>query len=357
MNVEAGPSAAGRFHVQITPPGSGGVRDHALALQRTWGQTGSPGWLWSLDLHGAQQVSLAARLAPLAARAPVAVLVHFSGYGYGERGLCGWLVREIAQARQALGSRLRIVAHFHELFASGPPWQSSFWLQPWQRMVARQLLAQCDAAVTNTEGHCRWLHNSAGDQTPLLTMPVFSNVGEPAAYPLPSVRPADLILFGAHATRARASVNLSRCVQLLRQLGVCQITEIGPGASTLCAALPLQHRHLGAVDAAELSAHLQRHRFACIDYPVRYLAKSSVFAAYAAHGCVVLNTARPAPSADGLSSGVHEHHLSANLQAISDAAGLDRSAGALKDWYARHTLATQARRHQALLDQVTHVQR
>src|SRR5437879_828476 len=54
------------------------------------------------------------------------VLLHYVGYGYEKRGCPFWLVNGLEAWRKAQSSR-RLVTMFHELFASGPPWRSSFW--------------------------------------------------------------------------------------------------------------------------------------------------------------------------------------------------------------------------------------
>jgi hypothetical protein len=54
------------------------------------------------------------------------VLLHFSGYGYARRGLCRWLVDGLTRWKAA-GAQRRVVTMFHEVYASGPIWRSSFW--------------------------------------------------------------------------------------------------------------------------------------------------------------------------------------------------------------------------------------
>src|SRR2546429_764945 len=65
------------------------------------------------------------------------VLLHYVGYGYEKRGCPFWLVNGLEQWRKGESDR-RLVTMFHELFASGPPWRSSFWTSPLQsRLAAR----------------------------------------------------------------------------------------------------------------------------------------------------------------------------------------------------------------------------
>jgi hypothetical protein len=86
---------------------------------------------------------------------------------------------------------------------------------------------------------------------------------------------------------------------------------------------------------------LSEHRYGLIDYPALQLAKSGVFAAYAAHGCVVLNTAPAAAAGDGLEPG--RHYLALGSAAGAHEAHATAAAGtALHRWYAGHALRRQA---------------
>ena len=192
--------------VQVCPPGTGGVRDYADALARAWSVRdvasqlieGTPGRLRpALDA-----------LLPAGGNTPLHVVLHFSGYGYAPRGLCGWLADDLAAFKTVHAERVRLVVVFHELFATGAPWRSAFWLAPWQSQVARRLARLADGLWTNTGGHARWLHEATGGATPLRMRPVFSNVGEPVDPPVWAVREPRAIVFGSAETRARAFADL-----------------------------------------------------------------------------------------------------------------------------------------------------
>jgi hypothetical protein len=66
------------------------------------------------------------------------VLLHFVGYGYAKRGLCFWLAEGLQQWKSR-SPRRRLVTMFHELYAFGLPWRSSFWTSLPQRRIARAL--------------------------------------------------------------------------------------------------------------------------------------------------------------------------------------------------------------------------
>lgn len=339
------------LRLQIVPPGPGGVHDFAAALRTQWARHGRPSELLALDRVAARRQSLAGLLMALCGptQPSCSVLLHFSGYGYERRGLCGWLLHELRGAQQRLGPRLRIVTLFHELFASGPPWRSAFWLAPWQARIASQLAALSGAVATNTAQHARWLQQQPGVAA-VQTRPVFSNFAQPQRLPALAEREPALVIFGSAATRARALRRLASHTQTLHTLGVQGLTEVGPGPATILRTWPQQH--LGHLPQAEVSRQLQRHRFALIDYPAPYLAKSGVLAAYAAHGCAVLNTAAPAPDADGLRAGQHYRALLSMKPARVGGDGWQAMADALHVWHDGHTLPLQARELGALLEPV-----
>ena len=280
------------------------------------------------------------------------VLLHFSGYGYDKRGLCNWLLHALRDAQQRLGPRLRIVTLFHELSASSPPWQSAFWLGPMQARIARQLAALSAAVATNTAQHAQWLRAQAGVslavQFPVHVRPVFSNFPQPPQRPAIAAREPAMIVFGSAATRARALRRLAAHAAMLQSLGIESLTEVGPGAQSVHPSHPLPQQQLGTLLPADVSRQLLRHRYALIDYPSHCLAKSSVFAAYAAHGCAVLNTADPEPDADALRAGQHYAALAAT--APVDAEAWQAMADALSGWYAGHPLDLQAQELGELMD-------
>src|SRR5215813_3458376 len=79
-----------------------------------------------------------------------AVVLHFSGYGYQKRGVPVWLVQGLRiWNRRARGVPLLTI--FHELYATGRPWQSSCWLSPLQKQIARSILNLSSLAITPTD--------------------------------------------------------------------------------------------------------------------------------------------------------------------------------------------------------------
>jgi hypothetical protein len=339
----------GPLLIQIVPPGHGGVRDYVECLNSQWAQTGIDFHVIELSQALANTQPLLDRVLSLAgsgeqpnAQSTFSLLIHFSGYGYERRGLCFWLLREVERAKARLGDRLRVVTMFHELFASGPLWGSAFWLSPWQARIARKLARLSDAIWTNTESHGRWLRDQAGPSTPITVQPVFSTVGEPEHRAPTSDREPSLVVFGSPSTRRRALAALPQYAEALGRQGITEIIEVGSGEATPWTAPGLKLRFRGRMEKPDLRALLERSAFGLIEYPPKYLGKSTVFAAYAVHGCVSINVADAGHDSDGLQSGQHFVSLSREPLFPTDPMALEAMASKACNWYAPHSLSRQA---------------
>jgi hypothetical protein len=330
------------------PPQIDGVGDYALHLARALRERGvdggfvlAPTQLAPADagfaVRGLAQRDAAQLADALEAGPSETVLLHFSGYGYADSGLCRWLVEGLRRWK-AGGCARRLVTVFHELYATGLPWQKSFWTALPQRRIARGLAAISDAALTTSPIYAQELARWRPGLR-VIVSPVFSNVGEcPAAPPLGNRGPFAAI-FGKEGSRRRLYAALGRAGpsagEGLRRLGVECLWDIGPPipAPAVAAGLPVER--LGALDAALVSARLVEARVGLADYPFHVLTKSGIMAAYFAHGLLAVNTSTVGRLPDGLAEGrqfVHPSRLTDpafDAQAVADA-GLN--------WYRPHAL-------------------
>jgi hypothetical protein len=273
------------------------------------------------------------------------VLVHYVNYGYERRGCPTWLVRGVVRWRAGAPER-RLVTCFHEVYAGGPPWRSSFWASPIQRRLAACLLRASDGAATSLALYGRMLARWRPRRQVMVT-PVFSTVGEPTGVPLPGERkPRTMVVFGGASNRRRAYGDLREALAAAcRGLGITEIVDVGPPV----AALPMHIdgvpvRALGTLPEREVSGVLLRSFAGFLGYPAPFLAKSTVFAAYCAHGLVpVCAWPRRArfPSEDRPPFWEPDRDL-----APSEPASLAARARA---WYGAHELARQAPRFRSLL--------
>lgn len=342
--------------VQLVPPGQGGVLDFAQCLQAEWAASGVASHIVAVSKAMATQRSLAEHIDECIGGHPgdridasatgrvghCAVVLHFSGYGYGQRGLCFWLLEQLRALRAQRGQGLRLVVVFHELFASGPPWRSAFWLSRLQALIAARLARMADVLWTNTEHHAGWLRGVVNPAMTIEVQPVFSNVGEPAVGPTPGDRQRRAVVFGSASTRQRAFDNLQGRESILGKLGIEELVEVGNGGASTGTPTTMACHHVGRLEGPALSRLLLESRVGLLDYPPQFLAKSGVLAAYAAHGCVVLNTCPPGPDRDDLISGRDYLCLPAATDRAVTPATQAAMASSLTRWYAGHGLSRQA---------------
>jgi hypothetical protein len=257
------------------------------------------------------------------------LLLHFSGYGFQKRGVPLWLVRHM----RSLRTRFRAFGVvFHELFASSPPWGSAFWLSASQKRIARELLDLSDFWLTNREESGRWLL-ARRDTAPHRVLPACSNVGE-AAWTGTDKAP-HLVVFGGPGVRANvyqwAGGEVFDCA---RQRGLV-IHDIGPPLQDASLAQRLVKEKAvmhGKLSPPEVSRALSSARYGALSYPTDYASKSSVLAAYCAHGtCPILlwNDYRPH---DGMVANINYVAGFAALENI-DANSIGRQA---REWYEPH---------------------
>lgn len=272
------------------------------------------------------------------------VILQFSGYGFEKRGTPLWLLRELEQRRTRIKN---LGIYFHELYAFGPPWSSSFWLSPTQRHIARRLADLSDFWMTNREGSAQWLRGFAGDK-PHAVLPVFSNVGESAA--TARERAPRIMVFGSAGLRQNTYRAAGERLFAWAQQASLEIHDIGPAitdgglSATLHSTGVIQH---GQLDANQVDRLMRDARYGVVAYPVAYAAKSGVFAAYAAHGmCPVLLSAEHL-EADGLKAGVHYLPELPDFSATADIDSIRQAAWA---WYQPHSVARHAKTLMELLD-------
>jgi hypothetical protein len=346
---------------RLAPPVEG-VGSHAEALAAALGSrcgiesrflVGDPSWRAGQgDREMTEETASAAgSLAlPLRARTPEAlaealaeceatrVLLHYAGYGYSPRGVPTWLVEGLVRWRRQCSSG-RLVTLFHEVWATGPPWRSSFWLAPRQRRLAAALAALSGSMVTSLDLYGQMLRRWAGDR-PVRVIPVFSTIGEPVAEPSSGERQPRMVVFGSAGVRSRAwTREKPSLAAACDELAIEEVLDIGPpaGAPDRIGDKPV--RALGILPAASVQALLLGSRAGFLGYPPSFLPKSTIFAAYCAHGLLpVCAWSRRSPSAGPLPPFWPPGAALSGAGACgpADVAQLARS------WYSEHDLACQA---------------
>lgn len=225
----------------------------------------------------------------------VAVVLHYSGYGYDANGTPEWLVEWVGNRPASLNG-VRLVTFFHELFATGRPWQKAFWFSRKQRSITARVAAASDACLTNREQSARWLEQAAGlksDSVPHLA--ICSNVGEPdTLIPWESRLPRAVTFGGAAFKRFALFDRAASVAQVLHDVGIGELVDIGELTPVDLKAFEaqnievLQKVRLPAEDVGQI---LCESRIGLLDYNPAYIDKSGVMAAFIAHGVVCLTPA------------------------------------------------------------------
>ena len=285
---------------------------------------------------------------PEAGSARQVVLLHYANYGYEARGCPVWLVRGIEEWKRRVPEAW-LVTMFHELFASGPPWRSSFWLSPLQRYLARELFRVSDASVTNREQSRQWLLGAGERMGPQISvMPVFSSLGEPVRLTDWKERSGRMVVAGRSGALHRAYGRFrEQLIHACRHLGIDEIVDLGARSSRVpdqVGGIPIVA--IGHLAPSQVSTILGEARAGFLDYPSDYLGKSTVFAAYAAHGLVPVVSWRRGEEEAGLLEGANYWVPDSDRSPPRDFASIARQARA---WYADHRLEMQARAYATLL--------
>ncbi|MCL1470620.1 glycosyltransferase family 4 protein [Argonema antarcticum] len=342
------------------PPTIDGVGDHALNLARqlrvdfgieTHFVVGDPSWAGAKEIEGFPINKVAVRsVANLLSvldgncqRSPT-ILLHYVGYGYAKRGCPFWLVNGLEKWRRASSDRT-LVTMFHELYATGPIWASSFWLSPLQKNLAVRLARLSDRCITSEQRYAQILYQfNSGKHIQIPNLPVFSNIGEPEQVPQLITRLPRLVVFGGSSNRRRvyqrSFIALERICQ---ELGIEEILDVGPSTGLdISAVNGIPVVAMGKRAAPEISKLLLSSIVGFFDYNTEYLAKSTIFAAYCAHGLIPVGMYYSELELNGLSPGKHYWLADRPTARLNLELG-QAIANNAYTWYQTHNLSVQAK--------------
>lgn len=289
---------------------------------------------------------------------PDTVLLQYVGYGYQKRGCPIWLAQALRAWRHQ-GSVIRgpvvssltsdfrpptsrrLVTMFHEISAAGPVWRSAFWIAPLQRRVAKALAQSSNHSFTNMTLHAQVLQTLTDkDEANFPVLPVFSNVGEPAALPAWNERAPRMIVFGSASWRRQVyAEHRAELEAACQAFDLDEIADIGSPVELPNLSRPVLRR--GILSAAEVSRDLLAARTGFFSCPINCLGKSGIFAAYAAHGLLpVTFAANPADNLDGLIPG--RHFTTTSLQNQHTTTKGEDPGHPVHAWYQPHSITAQA---------------
>lgn len=278
---------------------------------------------------------------------PAALLLHYVNYGYNPSGVPSRLPTRLQRLKQAGDARL--VTIFHELYAAGSWRQSAFWLSPLQKQIARSIAELSNTAIVSNEIQGAQLRRLA-PETRIVQQPVMSNFGEPSADSevLAARDPHRWVVCGGTELLERSLRSFTRNAARIpafcspRELFVIGGTERSEVRAHL-ERLPniVSHYH-PKVQSSTASEILSTCAFAWLDYfhqadvAMATILKSTIFAAFCAHGVIPVFPHNGSPvslNQDRLSGPFFVTEFENNLPSETERV---RVAESLQGWYARN---------------------
>jgi hypothetical protein len=285
------------------------------------------------------------------------VILHYVNYGYQARGVPFSLRRFARKLRGKI--RGRWLTAFHELYASGPPWGSAFWLRPLQVKIARDLIVISDACFVSNQTIEREIHAYDAAKKIYLA-PIMSNFGEPEIADFSAASPEQWAICGGTGLVARSLISFRQMrAAIPAAFAPAQLRVIGGSdeAGTRALIDELVHEVAGLscsyhpeVSAERASELLGQCSFAWMDYfgsgrmwPGMIL-KSSAFAACCAHGVIPILSHREESIAVGGDALPGPFYLSPGAAHFPQSEEVPELRRRYHDWYRAHASSPQIAR-------------
>ena len=340
------------------PPAINGLGDYALNLARQLYQDlnintefiiGDPTWSGNSKIEQFPVFSVASQsttaLLSLLNNHHSLILLHYVGYGYAKRGCPWWLIEALEAHQHIKKPKQLLITMFHEVYASGQPWTSAFWLSPFQKNLATRLVKISSHCLTSSQVLADIIKGlEPHKKTSITTLPIFSNIGEPKDLPPLSSRSRRLVIFGTPGVRLRAYQNcLDGLTNICQALRIQEIYDIGqPIHLKISQINGIPVTKTGVIQSDQISQIFLDSIAGFLDYPPYLLAKSTIFAAYCAHHLIpILNPTVAIPSQDGLKSNEHYWQVDDHQMQLNWELG-QTIASQAHCWYQTHSLSIQA---------------
>jgi len=317
------------------------IQTHFVVCDRNWSGEKTINDFPISQLTNSTSEALAAKLSQLQIND---LLLHYVGYGYAKRGCPTWLVDGLKSWHDSNDCK-RLVTMFHEVYAAGrPPWTSAFWLFWYQKKLAKDLVKLSDRILTNKQLYSEILGNlSQGKHLSIPAMSVFSNVGEPQEVSKLSQRQPWLVIFGGKNNRTRAyTESYSKISHICQTFGLNKIIDIGVSTGLgLTNINGVSIIEKGKLSNQEIQKIMLDSAVGFLDYNPDYLAKSGIFAAYAAHGMLIVNSKGSDSEIDRLESGRHYLVADSLIKSKGQTEELQGIVHSSYSWYQIHSLSMQ----------------
>jgi len=273
-------------------------------------------------------------------------LLHYVNYGFQKRGVPFRLLSILHELR--LQHHGKLLTIFHELYASGPPWTSAFWLQPIQKRLAKSVGRLSDACIVSSDNFRSELKRMVPNGHVELH-PVPSGLGEPALSPdqIADRDPHRWAIFGGTALVERSLRSFRQLLlRIPDSIAPRRLFVLGgddnPVTRSLLVDLAVESDYRPRIAAADASEILKTCSFGWFNYFHRpdvetsVILKSSAFATACAHGVIpVFPHCGSAVSLDG-DRLPGPFFVEPDCGEIPDAQSRAKIAAEIYDWYQRH---------------------
>jgi hypothetical protein len=274
------------------------------------------------------------------------ILLHYVNYGYQKRGIPFDLLSILRQIRQQRGDRLLTI--FHELYASGPPWRSEFWLKPIQIHLTKSVARLSDECLVSSENFLRELRRLVPEARVHLH-PVPSGLEEPSLSreQIADRDPHRWVIVGGTVLAERSLRSFRENLRRLSDsVSPRTVVVIGghdnPTTRSFLADLGIESAYHPEIAASDASEILRTCSFAWFDYFRRHdvefsmILKSSAYAAACAHAIIPVFPHRGSPISIEGDRLPGPFFVESNGREVPTAAERPKIAANIYEWYQRH---------------------
>lgn len=334
--------------VPNVPGGLDGVGDYALTLASKLREATGHTTLFATPRISSATTVRGFEVRPLGdLTGPDRMILHYVNYGYQNRGVPFGLLSSLRRIRRQQPGKL--VTVFHELYGSGPPWGSAFWLQPLQIHLARSIAVLSDECIVSNENFLAELQRLA-PAARIRLHPTPSGLEEPSltADQIAARDPHQWAIVGGSVLAERSVRSFGRALQSIpKSVSPRALFVLGgndnPTTRALLNDLKIKFDYRPRVASAEASEILRRCSWMWIDYFHRpdvetsVALKSSAFAAACAHGVIPVFPHRGTPIAIDGDRLPGPFFVESNDSNAPDAGDRAKVATEIHNWYGRHS--------------------
>jgi hypothetical protein len=281
-----------------------------------------------------------------AARKYEHTLLHYVNYGFQKRGVPFRLLSILRELRRQHHGKL--ITIFHELYASGRPWSSAFWLQSLQIQLAKSVGRLSDACIVSSDNFLSEVKRLV-PTAPVELHPVPSGLGEPSLSPnqIADRDPHRWAIVGGTGLAERSLRSFRQLLgRIPESIAPRKLLVLGGidnlSTRSLLGDLTLESDYRPRIPAADASEILRTCSFAWFNYFHRpdvetsVILKSSAFAAACAHAVIPVFPHRgSAVSLDG-DRLPGPFFIESDRCEIPDAQVRPQIAADIYAWYQRH---------------------